>query len=418
MNDFEAAKRRYVELLVAQGCNVQPDQQVLIVTEPSNLDLVEYAADACYARGAKYVDCDLLLTRLERSHLLNAPPRRQNFVPSYRTVKYDQLVDGRGAVLAFRSQDEPDCYAQLDEAGQRRLNDMLVARRDAVRRYRDEGVLERKLAWCLAGPPSPQWAAKVFPELSPEDAVRELWEQIFTMTGARHEDCVQRWSDHLDALARRATALNARQIKEVRFVNQPLGTDLTVTLSPEARWVSGRKETSFGVDVCLNIPTYEVFTTPDWRGTTGTVATTRPVMINGTLVDGLKLRFEKGEIVDVEASRNVGAYKALIETPGDPTAKRLGEVALVGVDSPIFQSGRIFQHTLYDENAACHIATGMAYTVGIERGDELPPERLEELGFNQRARTHQDIMISDENTTVYADGKEILARGSWVAELS
>ena len=414
MTDFHECKKRYVELLVQQGCNVQPDQQVLIFAEPSSLDLVELAAEACYARGARYVDCDLSLPRLDRLHVLGARPQRLTYVPTYKAVQIDQIVDSQGAVLAFRSQDEPDLYADFDAAGQLKVNEMMVARRDAVRRYREEGVLQRRVGWCLAGPPSPQWAHKVYPELSPTEAVEALWKDIFRMTGADQPDCLARWKAHLDQLAQRAVKLDAMQIRQLRFVNQPVGTDLTVTLSPLARWVSGRKSTAYGVEVCLNIPTFEVFTSPDWRGTQGTVALTRPAMINGTLVEGLRLRFENGEIVSVEAEKNASAYEALINTPGDPTAKRLGEVALVGVDSPIFQSGRIFHHTLYDENAACHIATGMAYTVGIEDGDQLPPEKLDEIGFNRKAKTHQDVMISDESTTVYADGKEILVQGRWV----
>lgn len=418
MTDFLACQRRFVELLVQQGCNVQSGQQVLIYAEPSNIDLARLAAEACYRRGARYVDIDVAVPGLERLHVLGAPPNRLTFVPTYKTVQIDQIVDSNGAALSFRSQDEPDLYEDFDVEGHRKLNEMLVARRDAVKRYRDEGVLQRKVGWCLAGPPSPKWARKVYPELTEAEAVAALWKEIFKMTFADQENCLTLWAEHLDRLARRTQILNDMRVKEIRFVNEPLGTDLTVRLSELARWVSGRKSTSYGVEVCLNIPTFEVFTTPDWRGTNGTVTMTRPAMINGTLVEGLRVRFEEGEIVSVSADKNGAAYEALIGTPGDPSARRLGEVALVGVDSPIFQSGRVFQHTLYDENAACHIATGMAYTVGIEDGDLLPPEQLDSIGFNRRAKTHQDVMISDETTTVYADGKEILVKGSWLGELA
>lgn len=238
------------------------------------------------------------------------------------------------------------------------------------------------------------------------------------MTFADQDDCLKLWSEHLDRLATRTAALDKMQIKELQFLNPKLGTDLKVRLSPEARWVSGRKQTAQGLDVCLNIPTFEVFTTPDWRGTEGEVALTRPVMINGSLVEGLKLKFKDGEIVEVSGDKNVAAYEALINTAGDPTAKRLGEVALVGIDSPIFQSGRVYQHTLYDENAACHIATGMAYTVGIQDGDKLTSDKLDKIGFNRQAKTHQDVMISDQNTTVLADGKAVIENGEWIKELA
>lgn len=418
MNEFEKCQARFVELLVKQGANVQHDQQVLIMAEPSCLHLAELAAEFCYQRGARYVDTDISLPKVARYHLLSAPPNRLTFVPSYNTVKMDQLVDADGALIAFRSQDEPDLYEDLDETRQEQLNKMLVGRREAVKRYREEGVLERRVGWCLAGPPSPKWAQKVFPDFSQEEAEKALWKEIFAMTFADRDDCLKLWSEHLDRLARRTALLDGKQIKELRFLNEKNETDLTVTLSPKARWVSGRKQTAKGIDVCLNIPTYEVFTTPDWRGTRGQVTLTRPVMINGSLVEGLKIKFRDGEIVETSARKNGAAYDALINTTGDPTAKRLGEVALVGIDSPIFKSGRIFQHTLYDENAACHIATGMAYTVGIENGDKLPPDELDKLGFNRQAKTHQDVMISDESTTVLADGKEVIVDGAWVPELA
>jgi aminopeptidase len=415
--EFTACKRRYVELVIQQGCNVQNGQQVFISAEPSNLDLVELAAEACYARGARYVDVDVKLPQLERLHLLKSAPERRTFVPTYKTVQIDQLVDSRGACIAFRSQDEPELYQDLDQEGQRELNEMLVARRDALRRFQEEGVLRRQVAWCVTGPPSPKWAAKVFPELAPEQAVEALWLDIFRMTFADQANCLELWSAHLDRLAHRASTLNSMQIRELRFHNASNGTDLKVGLSDQARWVSGRKHTASGTEVCLNIPTFETYATPDWRSTQGTVAVTRPVMINGTLVEGLRLRFEQGELVSAEAETNVSAYRALVNTAGDATARRLGEVALVGTDSPIFQSGRLYRHTLYDENAACHIATGMAYTAGLENGDRLGPERLDELGFNRAAKTHQDVMISDQSTCVYADGRPLLLDGRWVDAL-
>jgi aminopeptidase len=414
MSEFHANQRRFVELLVKLGANVQPDQHVLLMAEPSSVELAEIAAEFCYEQGARYVDVKVSIPSVARHHLLKAPEDRLNFVPGYQVVQMDQLVDSQGALIAFRSQDEPDLYEDLDEKQQKRLNQMLVARRDAVKRYQEEGVLKRKVGWCLAGPPSPKWAQKVFPELSPEKAVEALWADLFSMTFADRDDCLKLWSEHLDRLAHRTNILNGRKIRELRFLNPKQNTDLTVTLSEQACWVSGRKETAQGIEVCLNIPTFEVFTTPDWRGTNGEVGLTRPVMINGTLVEGLRLKFQDGEIVEVEADKNVSAYEALINTAGDLTAKRLGEVALVGVDSPIFQSGRVYQHTLYDENAACHIATGMAYTVGIHGGDLLRPDELDQLGFNRQAKTHQDVMISDQSTTVLADGREVIVDGAWV----
>ncbi|MBS2035937.1 aminopeptidase [bacterium] len=165
--EFAAAQRRYVDLLVSQGCNLQPGQHVLINTEPSCLELVGLAAEAFYRRGARYVDYHVTLPRVDRAHVEFGSPQRLTFVPGWRSVQMDQLVDSKGCMLAFRSQDEPDLYEGFDATGMLRVNEMMVARREAVKRWTEEGVLQRQVAWCLAGPPSPKWAAKVYPELAP-----------------------------------------------------------------------------------------------------------------------------------------------------------------------------------------------------------------------------------------------------------
>lgn len=174
MSQLDDCKRRFAELVVSLGANVQRDQQVLIMTEPSNIDLADMAAEFCYQRGARYVDVKVGLPRVARYHLLSAPEDRLTYVPTYQTVQMDQLVDSGGALIAFRSQDEPDLYQDLDEAQQKQLNRMLVGRREASKRYREEGVLKRKVGWCLAGPPSPKWAQKIFPELGESEAVEAL----------------------------------------------------------------------------------------------------------------------------------------------------------------------------------------------------------------------------------------------------
>jgi aminopeptidase len=243
--------------------------------------------------------------------------------------------------------------------------------------------------------------------------VSALWDQIFAMTFADQENCLALWREHMARLKRRAEILDSMQIRALHFHGN--GTDLTVGLSERSRFLSGRKATPHGIDFCPNIPTFEAYTTPDWRKTEGVAVLTRPAIINGTKVDGLRITFEKGEIVDTQAESNVEAYRALIAI--DPGSRRLGEIALVGTDSPIFKSGLVFEHTLYDENAACHFATGRAYLAALRDGDDLSPEQRESCGYNH-SKTHQDVMISNESVTVdalLADGKRetIIKNGAW-----
>lgn len=400
---MQEAIRRYIRLLVNQGINVQPGQHVLLVAEPSCAHLLGWAAEACYDRGARFVDTNVMVPQVERAQLRG----NHQFVPSYKAVMMDQIVDSGGAMLTLWSQDEPDLYEGCDT---KLVNELRLARRGPSKRFLEEGLLRGGASWCGGGAPSPNWARLVYPEAA--DPVEAMWKDILAMTFADREDCEERWAAHLSVLEGRCMTLNDMRIRELRFVNLAKGTDLTVGLSGAARWVGGRTPTRRGGPICANLPTFEVFTTPDWRVTRGTVGLTRPSLVNGAMVEGLWLRFEEGKIVEVKADKNAASYEALIGT--EDSARRLGEVALVGVDSPIFQGGRIYRHTLFDENAACHIATGMAYTNGVADGDKLTGTELDALGANRDARTHHDVMISDEETSVFADGKELLVNGSWV----
>jgi len=180
---------------------------------------------------ARYVDYHVAC-RARPSSCRGSRSQRLTFQPTYKAVQIDQIVDSQGAVLYFFSQDEPDLYADFDEAGQRRLNEMLVSRREATRRLREEGMLQFQVAWCGASPPSPKWAAKVFPNLSSAQAVEALWGDILSMTFADREDCLSLWARHLDRLAHRAERLNRHKISHLRFLNPKRGTDLSVSLSP------------------------------------------------------------------------------------------------------------------------------------------------------------------------------------------
>lgn len=407
---FERKLRNYVELLLREGVNLQPGQQLLINFDASCTDMVDVAAELAYAMGAKHVDLAYSSALRDAAQIGKAHPNFRNFFPGYHAVRGDQLVDGHGAVLGLRTQREPDAFAALNQTD---VAVFSAAMSESRKRLQEEGISGFKINWCLAAPPSPKWAQKVFPALDADAAVSALWDQIFSMTFADQENCLALWRDHMARLKRRAEILDALQITSLHFRGN--GTDLIVGLSERSRFLSGRKATPQGIDFCPNIPTFEAYTTPDWRRTEGVAVLTRPAIINGTKVSGLRVTFEQGEIVHAEAESNVEAYRALIAV--DAGARRLGEIALVGTDSPIFKSGLVFEHTLYDENAACHFATGRAYLAALKDGDTLTPEERDACGYNQ-SKTHQDVMISNEAVTVeavLAGGKRetLIKNGAW-----
>lgn len=414
MLNFEEKSRNFIELLLREGVNLQPGQQLLINFDASSCEMVDSASEIAYDMGAKFVDLSYNSLIRDAAQISRARPSYRTYFPGFHAVRGDQLVDGRGAILALRSQREPDLFAGLD---QRSVAAFMAAASDSRKRLQEEGISGFGVNWCLAAPPSPKWACKVFPKLDPDAAVSALWDHIFKMTFADQHDCVARWRAHVNRLGKRAQALDAMQIRELHFMGN--GTDLRVGLSEHSQFLSGRKATPHGIEFCPNIPTFEAYTTPDWRKTEGLAVLTRPAIINGTKVTGLRITFEKGEIVDAQADSNAEAYRALIET--DAGARRLGEIALVGIDSPIFQSGLVFENTLYDENAACHFATGRAYLAALRNNDSLTPEQLDSCGYNN-SKTHQDVMISNERVDVTAitqhgERTPLIRNGAWEPRL-
>ena len=240
-----------------------------------------------------------------------------------------------------------------------------------------------------------------------------LWDDIFKICRVDSEDYLDRFEANTKAIKSRAKLLTSLGIRELHFVGPD--TELVVGLTPKAIFKGGSAVTDMEISFEPNIPSEEVFTTPDWRVTTGKVKVTRPVMVNGKYIVGLKLEFKQGEIVSFSAEEGESTFAEYIKS--DEGSKRLGEVALVGVDSPIFQTGRVYREILFDENAACHIAIGAAYKYCIENGEEMNKTELEELGIND-SLVHTDFMISSPEVSVIAktyDGQtvEIITNGAW-----
>ena len=242
-----------------------------------------------------------------------------------------------------------------------------------------------------------------------------MWSEIFKICRANKRNCLQLWKKHNHALHKRAERLTAMKIQELHFTGPE--TDLKVFLSKKAKLVGGGSQGPFS-EFEPNIPTEECFTTPDYRLTTGKVKVTRPVLVNGKLVKDLHLEFKEGKLVHFDASQGKENFASYVDN--DEGSRYLGEVALVGIDSPVYKSGKIFEEILYDENAACHIALGFAYTFCLEGGSLMSAEDLTETGCNV-STVHVDMMISNEHVDVEAttyDGKKVklIHQGKWTPE--
>lgn len=410
MSDFHTLLKRYAELIVVHGLNVQPGQIVNIGTEVIHRELAYLVGEAAYERGAKFVLLDLADPRLARKRLDCNSDQDLDYVPSFVPVKYDELLENVGANVRISGAEEPDLFGDVDP---KKMNALQLPQRKALRRFYEEGIGKSKVHWTVAAAATPKWGMKVFPGTSPEEGEMKLWDAIFRACRVDKENCLELWAEHNEKLRARAEMLTKRKIRELHFTGP--GTDLIVGLSERAIFKGGRDLSPRGVEYEPNLPTEEVFTTPDYRKTSGRVRATRPFFINGKLIEGLSLRFEKGEIVEFHAERGEETFSSYVHS--DPGAKRLGEVALVGVDSPIFQMGHIFQEILFDENAACHIAVGFAYRFCIDGGATMSAEELDSIGCND-SHVHTDMMISSEEVDVLArfyDGSElrVIESGMW-----
>ncbi|MCB0339500.1 MAG: aminopeptidase [Bdellovibrionales bacterium] len=409
--DFDKKLNNYAEILVKYALNVQPGQIVNISTEPYHREFAKIIAKAAYERGALFVNVDFGDPYFLRLRIEHSTEEDLKYVPKYLTPKYAELVDTVAANLRLLGPEDPDILSDLSP---KKLNTQRLHHHLAIKYFYEEGIGKSKVHWTVAAASTPKWGQKVFPGTEPKEAELLLWEQIFKICRADKEDPVGVWKKHNEVLRTRAQKLTELKIKELHFTGP--GTDLRVGLSKCAVFKGGTDKSPRGVEYEPNIPTEECFTTPDCRVTEGKVRATRPFLINGKLIKGLNLTFKEGQIVDFNADDGAETFGEYVDS--DPGGRRLGEVALVGIDSPIYQSGLIFEEILFDENAACHIAVGSAYKFCLAGGAQMSPEELKSIGCNESS-VHTDMMISSEHVDVTAstysgESISLIKKGQWM----
>ena len=373
------------KLAVHVGADLQPGQDVVVAAwDPVQAPIVREIAEEAYASGARYVSPFYWDGTVKASRLRHAPAESLDFVPDWFTRVTTEATERHSAWISVMGDPDPGVFADVD---QNRLG------RDQMPYIPEifDLISSRVVNWTVVPGPSPGWAERLFGEPN-ED---RLWETLAPILRMDADDPVQAWRAHVERLQERATALNERRFSAVRFTGP--GTDLTVGLIEGHRWLAGVFPTTWGPVPIANMPTEEVFTTPDRHRVDGAVRMTRPVlMTGGAIVEGLSLRFEKGRVVEVSADTNADAVRA--QTALDEGASRLGEVALVDGSSPVGQSGILFGDILLDENAASHIAWGHAYESAVADLPDDADER-ERRGFNTSA-VHQDAMIGGREVNV------------------
>jgi aminopeptidase len=375
---------RYADLIVGLGANVQPGQTVFVDAAIDHADLVRAVAASAYRAGARYVDVRYLDPHVRKAFVELAPEESLDQTPAWLLERVESLADG-GALIMLSGEAEPDLLASSDQA---RVG---KARQIAALTRQFQAQSDRTVAWTIAAHPTAGQATLMFGE--PD--VERLWDAIAYAVRLDESDPVQAWREHLDRLGVRRAQLDALELDAIRF-NGP-GTDLTAGMLRGARWAGGGLTTVDGTFHVPNLPTEEVFISPDWRRTEGTVRATRPLPLRGTIVRDLELTFSAGEVVEVRAATGADAVRSQLES--DEFAARLGEVALVDRTSRVGQTGLTFYNTLFDENATCHIAYGSSVTFDVDGLDGLGPDELRERGANVSS-VHTDFMIGGPEVAV------------------
>jgi aminopeptidase len=399
MTDSDTYTTALATLAVQQGANVQPGQIVALASEPGKEAMARAIAEAAYAAGAKFVDLTVYDVYLKRARALHADRDSLGYVPPWLGARVLALGDERAARISLSGPVAPHA---LDDVDPELISlDMLPRLRESMKVLNDAST-----NWTIVPCPTAAWATLVHPRLEPAAALERLWGEIAHICRLDEPDPIAAWEQRLAQLTRVSRALTELALDGVRFEGP--GTDLTIGLLPSSRWVAAKFNTVGGIEHQPNIPTEEVFTTPDPARVDGVVRSTKPLFTSGTTVTGLEVRFEGGRAVQVDAEQGAEVMRGMIAT--DDGAARLGELALVDREGRIGPLDTVFFDTLLDENAASHIALGQAYQLAVGDPGDIP--RANE------SVVHTDFMIGGDEvavTGILGNGEQVplLRDGTW-----
>ncbi len=407
--NFEENLKKYANLLIAKGVNIQKGHTLIITIAVEHSHLARLLTKTAYTYGAAEVVVDYVDDQITLEKLLHADEDRITSVADYIVAKSDHFLAKNASRLVVRSAD-PNVFASVNPdrlaAATRATAIALDAQRTATQ--------ANQISWTLAAATSPEWAAMVFPELStPEEQIDALWNAIFKMNRIYEEDPIKAWDEHQKRLTSKADILNKFQFDALHYIAP--GTDLTLGMPKNHVWEAAGSINAQGELFIANMPTEEVFSSPDYRRADGYVTSTKPLSYAGVVIEDMTFTFQNGKIIEVTAKKGEETIKRLIEE--NDGARSLGEVALVPHKTPISLSGLTFFNTLFDENASNHLAIGQAYAFNIEKGTEMTSEELDAAGLN-RSTTHVDFMIGSDKMDIdgiTADGKTvpIFRGGEW-----
>lgn len=404
----DAMLKKYAHVLVEVGINVKEGDLVRIEGDTDSLPLVREVVRAAWQAGAKDVITRLADKEISLIRYEEAKEEDLDYFPGFEADYQEAMLQAPYHRIHI-SAPSLDLLAHIDQARIQRAQMAALTATRHLDKYMDSGEVK----WVVGACPSPRWARELFPDLDQEQALERLWQEVLSICRVDREDPVQAWQDHDRSLKEREAWLDEQKFDYLHY--QGPGTDLTCYLAPGHKWIGGSSVTPDGVAYMANIPTEELFTTPHAHKVEGKVRSTKPLSVMGKIVEDFGFEFIEGKVVDFYAGKNKEVLETLLGV--DEGARRLGEVALVPHSSPVSRSGLLFKTTLFDENASCHFALGLAYAEAIAGGTRMTKEERQALGSND-SMIHIDFMVGgpELDITGYREGEEgvpVMRRGEW-----
>lgn len=405
---FKENLDKYAQLIVEVGINVQQSHTVVLQISVEQAPLARLITKKAYELKAAEVIVEWSDETIQKEFLTHASIDRIENFPQYKIDQANEWVKKGASRISVVSSD-PGSLAGVDSkrvaAYQKAAGKALINLRKATQ--------SNQVSWTVVAAAGESWAQKVFPELSAEQAVKALWEEIFKTARVDRKDPIAAWKQHDEALEEKADELNDQQFDTLHY--EAPGTDLTIGLPKNHLWEGAGSFNARGEKFIANMPTEEVFTAPDSRRVDGFISSTKPLSYAGSIISGMKFTFENGKVVDFSAEKGQDVLEELLAT--DEGAKHLGEVALVPDPSPISQSGIIFFNTLFDENASNHLALGSAYAFNLQDGTTMSDQELKDHGLNL-SQTHVDFMIGSDQMSIDGIKKDgtvipVFRNGDW-----
>lgn len=399
---------KYAELIVRTGANVQKGQYVVIRTGVYEEDMAALVAKKCYEAGAKRVFVHWQSAKMDKVDLDYADKDVLSEVPPFEEDAHKFMLDEL-PVLIWLDGDDPDGLKGIDSTKSAYIR---AKKHTILGKYREQR--QNHFQWTIAGVPSKEWANKVFPDLPTDEGIEALWKAILETSRAADGNGIENWKEHDADLKKRCAYLNSLRLKELRY-HSSNGTDFKVGLIPGVIFMGGGEKTLEGIPFSPNIPSEECFTSPRKGVAEGIVYASKPLSYNGQLIENFWVKFHEGKAIDVHAEKGEEALRSILTL--DEGSAYLGECALVPYHSPINMTGLLFFNTLYDENAACHLALGTGFPELYPDFDKFTDEQIRSFGIN-KSLSHVDFMIGSKDMSIIGiteDDKEIeiFRDGDW-----